>query len=95
VYLVPIVRKGKVRHSFRREGKVMETVIAIIGGALAVILVMVGLWLLDGWVNPTNIGVILILLILAIIFVGFGFIALVGLGALIVAVFGFIGGSSE
>jgi hypothetical protein len=73
----------------------METVIVIIGGALAVVMVIVGLWLLDGWVNPTNLGAILILLILAIIFVGFGFLAFVGLGALIVAVFGFIGGNSE
>lgn len=71
----------------------MEIALAVICGAMAIGLILAGLWLLDGWVNTSSIGVIAVLAIFAIVFVGAGFLAVVALGAVIVVLFGAIGSS--
>ncbi len=48
---------------------------------------------MEGWMDTRSLGLILILAIFAIVFVGAGFFALLGLGALIVMLFGAIGSS--
>lgn len=71
----------------------MEIFLAVIFGLMALGIVLCGLWLLDGWVDTKSLGVIAVLAILAIVFVGAGFIALVALGAVIIVLFGAIGSS--
>jgi len=73
----------------------MEIIVGIVLGIMALILVGFGMWLLDGWVEPNSVGAILVLLVFAVIFVGFGFVAFLGLGAIVVALFGFLGSSSD
>jgi hypothetical protein len=71
----------------------IEVFLGVVIGLMALGLVVCAAWLMDGWVNTSNVLFLGLALIAALIFIGFGFFALLALGLIIGAFAAALGGS--
>lgn len=69
------------------------SVIGVVFGLIALGLTAFGAWLLEGWVNTGSFWILALLFICGMLFVGFGFVALILFAILVGALVGFIGSS--
>jgi hypothetical protein len=69
----------------------MTILFGVVFALIALGLTAYAAWLLDGWVDTGSFWLLALVFISALLFVGFGFVALVAFGFIIGALFSFIG----
>lgn len=71
----------------------IEVFLGVTIGLMAIGLVICACWLMDGWLNTSSLLFLGVVLIFALIFIGFGFFALLALGIVIGAFAAALGGT--